>query len=250
MFGEPRQVGQLLWIGAQVEQLRRVVQVVKVLVAGVAEHVGGVPRAHRMVLAEHRPVAIGGSRDPPQRRPRQVAVLLRRPGADGLENGREEIDQRDRRAHHLAHGDVGTGEDHRHRGHLLEVGKFAVQAARAQRLAVVGGVDDAGVVRKPQHRQRVEDPADLPVEVATGRQVGRLDLAGGHFVERLIEVEKASEVVEGRVVRPRLRPALRGLWQVRSQITIEPFGRPDVGRMGAHQGQEQHPGGVVPGVLG
>jgi hypothetical protein len=68
---------------------------------------------------------------------------------------------------------AGTAQQQRHAGTVLEQVGLAEQPVRAQRLAMVAGVDDAGVLQQPQLPGGVDDRADLPVQVRDQRSSRR-----------------------------------------------------------------------------
>ena len=228
----------LVGVGLQVEELRRAVHVVHVLVARVAQHIGGGRRADGVVLAEHGARVRRGAGELPQVGARQAG---RRRAADRGHHGRVTVHQARRGGDRAPGRHVRPGQHQRYRRRLVVHGELAGQAACAERLAVVGGVHDAGVVRQPQPGEGAEHAPDLRVEVAAGGVVGGAQVAQFRLRERLILVEEVAEVGDGGVARPLLWLPLRRQRGGAVAVAPVPRLRPDVGRMGAHEGQEQHP---------
>jgi hypothetical protein len=137
------EVAQLQRVGGEVEELRRHADIVDVLEGTAADHEGTGDVDGGVVFAQHGGRRDEAAHDVEQRGARQVAVVGMDRQADAVDDGGEGVDQRRRGAarHPLRH--VGAGQDHRHAGRLLVHVGFVPQAARAETVAVVGGVDDS-----------------------------------------------------------------------------------------------------------
>ena len=113
---------------------------------------------------------------------------------------------------------------------------------------MVGGVDHPRVPLQPQLGEGAEHAPDLRVQVAAGGVVGGVQVAQLLLRERLVLVEEVTEVRDGGMARPLVGLPLRRQRQVAGPVAAVPRLRPDVGRMGAHEGEEQHPRFRLAGV--
>ena len=141
---------------------------------------------------------------------REIVILLRGHGPNGLQHGGEEVDQGHGRFDRGAVGHVRSGEDERDGGRFLVHRELAKDPSGAKVLTVVRGVGDSGRVGQAVGVQRVEDLPDLAVQVGADAEVGGGQVAEHGLGEGLGEVEEPAEMVDGRVVWPVLSAPLWG----------------------------------------
>lgn len=216
-----------------------------VLVAAVADHVGRGRCAGRMVFGQHRPVGHVAIRDLDQRVPGVAGKAAARVQSDRLRERGIDVDQAHRRVGRIRLRDAGTGEDHRHAGRFLVHRRLAPQPARAEVVAVVGRIEDAGVGFQSRGRYRAQDLADVVVEKGHQAEVGCERALQHRFVESFVVAQAAAHRIDERVNgalvarihrRPRQRPA---------RVEIVELRRCDQREVRRHEPHVQHPGLVA-----
>ena len=120
--------------------------------------------------------------------------------AQRLEEGGVEVDQRDRGLDLLAGGDAVARHDQRDRGRLVVHHGLAPEAAVAEVVAVVGGVDHPRGRGEAGLLQRAEQLADVVVEERDHAVVGGERHAGLLVVEEVGVVHAGAQALEDRVV--------------------------------------------------
>ena len=112
-------------------------------------------------------------------------VGVRRGDAGEIAEGGEDVEEVDVALHATAGGDAGAFDDEGHTpGVLVEV-LFAHEAMATNRDAVVGGVEDVGVVELAHGFELLEDAADLNVDVLTASELATELVADAGFVAPL-----------------------------------------------------------------
>ena len=101
-------------------------------------------------------------------------------------------------------------DDERHVEGLGAEALLAELPAVAQHLAVIGGDDDQRSIQRARRRQGIEDPAELPVDLAHQAQIDAADLGHERIGERRRAADLAAHPAAERLVEERLQIGMAG----------------------------------------
>ena len=149
---------------------------------------------------------------------------------------------RDRRGDHHVARDLRAGHQQRHADGGLVERVFAEQAMRAERLAVVAGVDDARGVEQAQALGRRHHAADLFVEMRGQRAIGARDAAQSRGIGHRLEAHRLAQMLVGGMLGSFVRAESHGQLHRGLVVHVPQALRHREGRMRTDIGHEQRPG--------
>ena len=202
-----------------------------------------------MLFGEDGACGSSALRELEERRPRESAVLVRRLGAGRLEDRREHVEELCRRVDGAPARDALAGEDQGHPDRLVVHVALAHHALLAHRLAVVRGIEDAGLRGEAGLVEGRDQLSDVVVEVAHHAVVGGDDPAQGGLVELALDVEELPVVLEPGMHRSLVRAVGDRKVDVLERVERVERIRREPRRMRADERHEERPRGVLAGRL-
>ena len=190
-----RQILGLLRVVPQMEQQRRVSDMINVLIRPLPNHETSAERADRVVFAQRVSFGRASVGNRPKRFARQVRFRFARGDPQSLQDGRVRVRQRHDLRRLLPRRRVRTRQDERNRRRLFVHRELAEKTAAAEAFAVVAGIDDARRFSQTRAVERIHHAPYLPVEMRACAVVGGGSAAQLLLCERLFVSKNGAEPV-------------------------------------------------------